>query len=441
MVSDSLLGLVAFEKTRMLDIQFVRQHHDQVLAAIKNKGVNVDLDRLLVVDDQRRELIGQIESLRSQRRQLASGDSQTADRQSARQLKDEITHLETQLHPVMEEFEQLLYRVPNLPSDDTPVGQTEADNKIINQHQKPPQFDFDPKPHWDMPQFFDETRATKISGSRFTFYKGGFVRLQLALVQYGFDVLADQKVLQAIIEANNLNVSNKPFEPIGPPTMMRTAAYRATGRLQPAEQTFKLADDDLWLTGSAEHSLCAYFINETIDEADLPVRFVGYNTAYRREVGSAGQDTRGAIRQHQFDKLEMESFCHPDQGLQEHKFMIAIQQYLMEQLDQPFQTVLKCTADMGGPNVRGVDIETWMAGQGQYRETHSADYLGDYQARGLKTFYRQPDGQRQLVETNDATVFAQRAALAIIENNQQADGRVRVPEVLKTYLNNREYLS
>ena len=201
-----------------------------------------------------------------------------------------------------------------------------------------------------------------------------------------------------------------------------------------------MADDDLWLTGSAEHSLCAYFMDETVTEADLPIRFVGYNTAYRREVGSAGQDTRGAIRQHQFDKLEMESFCHPDLGLEEHKLMVAIQEYLMEQLEQPFQTVLKCTADMGGPNVRGVDIETWMAGQKLYRETHSADYLGDYQARGLKTFYRSQAGGRQLVETNDATVFAQRSALAIIENNQQADGRIRIPAVLKPYLNNREYL-
>ncbi len=425
----------------MLDIQFVRQHRDQVLAAIKNKGVAVDLDRLLAVDDQRRRLIGQIESVRGQRNQLAAEAGREADRQQARKLKDEISQLESELRSVQEEFDQLLYQVPNLPSDDTPVGQSEADNLVVRKHLDPPAFDFQPKPHWEMLQFFDEERAAKISGSRFTFYKGDFVRLQLALVQYGFDILADQKILRSLIDAHGLDVSDKPFEPIGPPTMMRTAAYRATGRLLPAEQTFRLADNDLWLTGSAEHSLCAYFMDETVDEADLPIRFVGYNTAYRREVGSAGQDTRGAIRQHQFDKLEMESFCHPDRGLEEHKLMVAIQEYLMEQLEQPFRTVLKCTADIAEPNIRGVDIDTWMAGQKLYRETHSADYLGDYQARGLKTFYRRPDGSRQLVETNDATVFAQRTALAIIENNQQADGRVRVPAVLKTYLNNREYLS
>ena len=425
----------------MLDIQFVRQHRDQVLAAIKNKGAAVDLDRLLAVDDQRRRLIGQIESVRGQRNQLAAEAGREADRQQARKLKDEISQLESELRSVQEEFDQLLYQVPNLPSDDTPIGQSEADNLVVRKHLDPPAFDFQPKPHWEMPQFFDEERAAKISGSRFTFYKGDFVRLQLALVQYGFDILADQKILRSLIDAHGLDVSDKPFEPICPPTMMRTAAYRATGRLLPAEQTFRLADNDLWLTGSAEHSLCAYFMDETVDEADLPIRFVGYNTAYRREVGSAGQDTRGAIRQHQFDKLEMESFCHPDRGLEEHKLMVAIQEYLIEQLEQPFRTVLKCTADIGGPNVRGVDIDTWMAGQKLYRETHSADYLGDYQARGLKTFYRRPDGSRQLVETNDATVFAQRTVLAIIENNQQADGRVRVPAVLKTYLNNREYLS
>lgn len=425
----------------MLDIQFVRQHRDQIAAAIKNKGADVDLDRLFAVDDQRRGLIAQVESARSQRNQLAAEDGQDADRLKARQLKDDIAGLEAELRTVQEEFDRLLYEVPNLPSQDTPVGSGEDDNQIVRKHLEPPTFDFNPKPHWDMTRFFDEDRAAKISGSRFTFYKGDFVRLQLALVQYGFDVLADRDILRSIIDANGLDVSDKPFEPVGPPTMMRTAAYRATGRLQPAEQTFRLADDDLWLTGSAEHSLCAYFLNETLDESDLPIRFVGYNTAYRREVGSAGRDTKGAIRQHQFDKLEMESFCHPKQGLAEHKFMIAIQEYLMESLEQPFQLVLKCTADMGGPNIRGVDIETWMAGQKLYRETHSADYLGDYQARGLKTFYRGSDGQRQLVETNDATVFAQRAALAIVENNQQADGRVSVPAVLKPYLNNKEYLS
>ena len=425
----------------MLDIQFVRQHRDQILVAIKNKGATVDLDRLLAVDAQRRHLIGQIELARGQRKQLAAEAGKEADRQQARKLKDEIAQLEAELRSVQEEFDQLLYQVPNLPSDDTPVGQSEDDNLVVRKHLDPPVFDFQPKPHWEMPQFIDEERAAKISGSRFTFYKGDFVRLQLALVQYGFDVLADQKILRSLIDAHGLDVSDKPFEPIVPPTMMRTAAYRATGRLQPAEETFRLADNDLWLTGSAEHSLCAYFMDETVDEADLPIRFVGYNTAYRREVGSAGQDTRGSIRQHQFDKLEMESFCHPDRGLEEHKLMVVIQEYLTEQLKQPFRTVLKCTADIGGPNIRGVDIDTWMAGQNLYRETHSADYLGDYQARGLKTFYRRPDGSRQLVETNDATVFAQRTALAIIENNQQADGRVRVPDVLKTYLNNREYLS
>ena len=425
----------------MLDIQFIRQHQAVVQEAIKNKGIVVDLDRLLAVDEQRRQLIGQLEAVRGRRNQLASRADQPADRQQGRELKEQIAGLEAELRPVQAEFDQLLYQVPNLPSDDTPVGQSTAANQAIKTHLEPPRFDFRPQPHWDMTQFFDEDRASKISGSRFTFYKGDFVLLQLALVQYGFDVVGDQQQLRAIIDERDLGVSDKPFVPVGPPTMMRTAAYRATGRLQPDDVTFRLADDDLWLTGSAEHSLCAYFMNETIDEADLPVRFVGYNTAYRREVGSAGQDTRGALRQHQFDKLEMESFCHPEAGLAEHHLMVAIQEYLMEQLEQPFQTVLKCTADMGGPNIRGVDIETWMAGQECYRETHSADYLGDYQSRGLKTFYRAASGERHLVETNDATVFAQRTALAIFENNQQADGRIRVPAVLQPYLKNREYLS
>ena len=186
--------------------------------------------------------------------------------------------------------------------------------------------------------------------------------------------------------------------------------------------------------------MSAYYMGETLDEADLPQRFVGYNTAFRREVGSDGKDTRGLIRQHQFSKLEMESFTAPESSQVEHEFMIAIQEYLMQSLDIPYQLVLKCTFDMGGPNARGVDIDAWMAGQGVYRETHTADYITDYQARGLNTKLRRADGSKELVHTNDATVFSQRPLISILENNQQKDGRVRVPEVLRPYMGGQEYI-
>jgi seryl-tRNA synthetase len=180
--------------------------------------------------------------------------------------------------------------------------------------------------------------------------------------------------------------------------------------------------------------MCALHLGETLEEKELPLRYVGYNTAYRREVGSAGKDTRGIIRQHQFDKLEMESFTAPEDGLKEHELMIAIQEYLMQSLNIPYRLVHKCTFDMGGPNIRGVDIDAWMAGQDTYRETHTADFIGDYQARGLNTKLKRKDGTKEYVHTNDATAFSQRPLIAILENNQNEDGSINVPEVLQNYM-------
>ena len=423
----------------MLDIQFIRENEAAIAAAIKHKMVDADLPKLLRLDEERRQLITELEGLRQQRNQLAaSGPGQATD--EGRRLKEEISRLEAKLTPLEEAFQAELYRIPNLPSEDTPIGDSEEKNETIYSFGEKPDFDFQPKPHWEMAAFFDEERAVRLSGKRFTFMKGDFVLLQMALVQYGFDVLTDEKVLAQILERHELKLSSRSFLPMLPPTMMRTKPYLATNRLQPQEVTFKLADNDLWLTGSAEHTLCAYHIGETLSEEDLPVRLVGYNTAYRREVGSAGTDTRGILRQHQFDKLEMESFTTPETGFEEHRFMIAIQEYLMEQLEIHFRTALKCTFDMGGPNIRGVDIEAWMPGQGVYRETNSADYLGDFQARGLNTKFVDSEGKKRLVHTNDATVFCQRHVAAILEHNQTADGRVRTPKILLPYLKGKELL-
>jgi len=426
----------------MLDIQFIRDNSEKAKQAAKNKGINVDVDKLLELDEQRRKLITESESIRSERNEIAAsmkGQKPSDDQiQKAKKLKDDLQEIEERLEPVDEEFNSLLYKVPNIPSDDTPIGDSEDENIILRTWGDKPEFDFEPKAHWDMEKFFDEERAVRISGKRFTFLKGGLVRLQFALVQFGFDVLTNEEILKEIADKAGLDVSTKPFVPMLPPTMMRTDAYKATGRLKPEEITFKLANDDLWLTGSSEHTMCAYHMGETIDEAELPLRYVGYNTAYRREVGSDGKDTRGIIRQHQFDKLEMETFTTPETSRIEHEFMIAIQEYLMQQLKLPYQLVHKCTFDMGGPNIRGVDIETWMAGQGVYRETHTADYIGDYQARELNTKLKRSDGKKELVHMNDATAFSQRPLIAILENNQNADGTVDVPEILQSYLGGKE---
>jgi seryl-tRNA synthetase len=195
------------------------------------------------------------------------------------------------------------------------------------------------------------------------------------------------------------------------------------------------------LQGSAEHVMGSMHANEILSEADLPIRYLGYATSFRREAGTYGKDMEGILRMHQFDKLEMESFTVAENGLNEHLLFVAIQEYLLASLGVPYRVIQKCTADIGKPNARGIDMEAWLPGQNQYRETHTADYMTDYQARRLQTRVRREDGNVELIHTNDATAFALgRAMIAIIENNQNEDGTVRVPEVLRGYIGNKEVL-
>jgi seryl-tRNA synthetase len=210
-------------------------------------------------------------------------------------------------------------------------------------------------------------------------------------------------------------------------------------RLEPREDRYKVGtdEDNLWLQGSAEHTLGPMYMNETVEEKDLPLRFLGYATSFRREAGTYGKDTEGIIRMHQFDKLEMESFTKPEDGMNEHLLMVAIQEYLLQQLKIPYRVLQKCTADIGKPNARGIDLEAWLPGADKYMETHTADYMTDYQARRLQTRIK----DQGLVHTNDATALALgRGMVAIIENYQKADGTIEIPEVLRGYMNGRSSL-
>lgn len=426
----------------MLDIQFIRENPELVQEKSAQKGVAIDVQQLLGFDDKRRELIQKADEIRRQRNELAESTKgqRPSDEQIAagKMLKEQSADIEHKLTSISKEYEELLHKVPNMPSDDTPVGDSEEYNQVIKTWGEKPVFDFEPKAHWEMMQYIDQERAAAISGARFAFLQKGMVRMQFALNLFGIDVLTDQSVLEKIISDNNLDVSAKPFELLAPPMMMRTEAYERTERLKPDDVTFKLANDDLWLVGSAEHSMVAYYMDQALEADALPKRFVGHSTSFRREVGSAGKDTRGIIRTHHFDKLEMESFSTPEQSESEHKLMIAIQEYIMQQLELPYQVVLKCTFDMGAPNARGVDIETWMPGQNAYRETHSADWLTDYQARRLGTKIRKGDDTRVVAHTNDATVVTTRVLIAIMENYQTADEHIRVPTVLKAYMGGAE---
>ncbi len=431
----------------MLDIQFIRENRELVAEKSKQKLADVDIDQLLGFDDKRRELLAAIEPLRQERNVLADkakgGQPQPADIERGRELKNQIADLEHQLSSVELEFYDLLKKVPNMPTDDTPVGASEDDNVVVSTVGEKPSFDFEPRTHDQIflaRGWLDKERAARISGARFAYFLGPLVELQFALITWVISVLGSEETLKAIAEDAGLAVDPKPFVPVLPPMMMKTEAYEATGRLKAEDVTYKLADDDLWLIGSAEHSLCSMYLGETLDRESLPLRYIGYSTSFRREAGTYGKDTAGIIRMHHFDKLEMESLTSGESSRDEHLFFVAIQEYLMKQLGLHYQVLLKCTADIGDPNARGVDINAWFPGQNAYRETHTADYMTDYQARGLKTRYQNGESS-DFVHTNDGTALALgRAMAAIAEQYQTKEMRIRVPEVLKPYLNGREEL-
>ena len=286
--------------------------------------------------------------------------------------------------------------------------------------------------------WLDKERAVKIAGARFVYTKGDLVRLEFALWQYGMAVLGDEEILKQIIAENDLQVSSKPFIPVLPPAVAKKEVFEATGRLNREEQTYKFEDEDLWMNASAEHTIAPMYMNEILDEKELPIRYIGYTTAFRKEAGTYGKDTEGIFRLHQFNKLEIESFTTPETSLNEHLFLVAVQEYLMQQLKLPYHVLEKCTADIGRPNAKGVDIEAWLPSQNTYRETHTADYITDYQARAMKTRLRRETGEVELLHTNDATVFSQRPLIAIIENYQTSEGDVMIPEVLKPFMGGKE---
>lgn len=432
----------------MIDITFIRENTDLVKTAAQNKNVSVDIDRLLQLDEQRRGQIGAIEELRAKRNELSAsskGQRPTDEHIAAgTKLKEELAKLEAEFDTVDVEYQELLLAVPNLPTADTPVGKSEDDNVVVKTVGKKPEFDFVPKTHAELAElhdWIDKPRAAKVAGSRFLYLKGGLVRLQFALVNWVMDQLGDEAVIAQIIKDNDLDLASKAFTPVIPPMLVRTEAYRATARLDAEETTYKLADDELWLNASAEHSLANMYMNETLPADQLPIRYIGYATSFRREAGTYGKDMEGMFRNHQFDKLEMETFSTPETGIQEHHLMVGIQEYLLQQLGIHYQVLLKCTADIGTPNARGVDIDSWLPGQDAYRETHTADFMGDYQARRAQTKVKNADGTSAYVHNNDATALVlSRVPIAIMEQYQQADGSVTIPEVLRPYLSNKEVL-
>lgn len=434
----------------MLDINYIRDNRQKVEDAIKNKGYTIDLDEILQLDDARKELSQKTDILRQERNQISSqmknGQPNQALISRGKEIKQELSSLEEKLSSVESDFLAKLKTVPNVPCDDVPVGLSEDENEVAEVCGEPTKFNFEPKNHYEIGQardWIDKERASKVTGARFAYIKGEMVSLQMAIVNFVMNSLSDEGVIKEICEANHLeHISTKPFTTVLPPLMLRTEMYDAMDRLEPRDDRYKIEGEELWLQGSAEHVLGSMHAGEIFAEQDLPVRYLGYATSFRQEAGTYGKDMEGIIRMHQFDKLEMESFSTKETSREEHELFVAIQRWLIEQLRLPYRVIRKCTFDIGKPDARGIDMEVWLPGQGKYRETHTADYMTDYQSRRLNTRVRRDEtNEVELVHTNDATAFALgRIMIAVIENYQNEDMTVRVPEVLRKYLNGKEIL-
>lgn len=418
----------------MLDIRFIRDNVDYLKQVIIDKWESFDMDNLIQVDNKRIELQQKVDELNKQRNEAAK----ERNVELWKSLKDQIMEIEQEYNLVKAEFQKLMEGVPNTYSSDTPLGKDDWENVVLRKIGNISDFPFQPKEHWELwieKWLLDIETASKVCWSRFSYIKWDLVKLQFAIVQFVFNTLTDESILKKIISENNLNVDSKPFVPVVPPVIIKQEVMKKMWRFEPKDERYCLDEDSQVFVWSAEHSLWPIHMNETIDEQNLPIRYIGYSTSFRREAWSYWKDVKWILRQHQFDKLEMESFALPEKWLDEQNFFVAIQEYLMQQLELPYQVLICCTWDMWTVDYRHIDIETWMPWQWKYRETHSSDYMTDYQSRRLEIRVKRKDWSKDFVHMNDATAFAiWRILIAIIENNQQQDWTIKVPSVLTRFV-------
>lgn len=421
----------------MLDIDIIRNQQEALKEAVINKnGDPAIVDEVVAVDEKWRVMTTNVEELRKKQKELSSN----REIEGAKQNKIALKEMEDELSVLSDLRSKLLLSLPNIPTQQTPIGKNEDDNVVVRKWGEPKQFDFPVRDHVEIGErlgLIDMTRATKVSGARFYYFMGDIVRMEYGLVQWVLDILSDTDRVTDIARNAGLNVPHKAFVPIIPPAMIKGDVLRGTGRLtdENEDDKFKLTNDDLYLIGSAEHTVVAMHSNETLPFSELPIRYIAFSPAYRREAGSYGKDTRGIIRVHQFDKLEMVTFSGKEQSYDEFKLHVAIQEYLLQQLNLPHCVMQICTGDMGAPDAEQIDMNTWMPSQGKYRETHTADYNTDFQARRLGVRVKNKDNTTEYAHIGDATAIAMsRILVAILENYQTTTGDVVVPDVLRKYL-------
>jgi len=422
----------------MLDLAFIRNNPDIVKEAARVKNNNIDIDYLLEVDRQVLALQREVEEARARQNRLSKEIQQVGKDKEKRdaliaegkQLAEQIKSLEPQLNTLIEERYQLLLLVPNIPDPSAPIGKDENDNVPVKYWGTIPTFDFEPLDHYALMQkldLVDIERAVKIAGSRSYVLKGDAARLELALMHFAFD-----------------RIAQKDFTPLIVPAMARDFCFIGNGQFPKGrDQVYAIEGQDLFLVGTAEVSITGMYKDEILKAEDLPMTFVGFCPCFRQEAGTYGKDTRGVFRIHQFNKVEQYVICKADheESVRWHEQLLANSEELVQALELPYRVVNVCTGDMGDGKVGMYDLECWIPSEGRYRETHSCSYFHDWQARRVNIRYRDEDGKVKVVHTlNNTAIASPRIILPLLEIHQQADGTVRIPEALRPYMGGQEYI-
>ncbi len=412
----------------MLDIKAIRDDPDPFRKGLARRNLADAVDALLAADERRRTLTTKVDELRAEQNRAskaiggAQGDQKKQLIDAVSAVSAQIKQLEPELETAEAELADLLANTPNVPHESSPNGFTDEDAEVIREVGALPEFDFEPRDHAEIGQILgvlDTDRGARTSGSRFVYLLGDIVLLQFALVRHALDVLV-----------------SKGFTPVVPPVLVREEAMYGTGFLPTdAAQLYMTTEDELYLVGTAEVPLAAFHMTEILDESVLPVRYAGYSTCFRREAGTYGKDMGGMFRVHQFDKVEMFSFTTPETSWDEHDFLLSVEEEIVGNLELPYRVANIAAGDLGGSAAKKYDIEVWLPGQSRYRELTSCSNCTDYQARRLQTRVRRGGGKVEPVHTLNGTATAlARTLIAILENHQQADGSVVLPQKLHPYL-------
>ncbi len=413
----------------MLDIKFIRADLERIRQGAVDKGVVVDLDRLVVLDDQRKQLLTEQEQLRHEQKN-AGKEISTLEGEEKQQaigrmgeVSERIKSLGEDLRGVVDELNDILSRVPMPADPDVPVGKDDSENVELRVVGTPTEFDFEPKDHVELGQLLDIVdfpRASKLAGSQTYILKGAGALLELAVLRFALD-----------------QVVERGFTPMIVPTMVKYEPLYGTAYFPGGEeQTYEIPRDNLYLTGTSEVPVTAFHSGEILEESQLPIRYAGWSTCYRREAGAAGKDTKGLYRIHQFNKVEQVIICKNDveESIGHHDFIRDNAEHILQAMEIPYRVVDVCTGDLGVGQVRKFDIEAWMPSRG-WGETHSASRFYSYQSRRMDLRYRDAEGKVRFCHTlNNTAIATPRVLIAILENNQRADGSVRIPEVLVPYM-------